>query len=206
MVQTGDQDYLSAGYVITQPVTLSPERMDPLPPVLLSLSPAVTPVVPDAWALEWVLDSEAAAERCTAAECIAIAPTDLEALIQRVTARFDAGEFGWTCVFSSLDLARTFIQRFLPQATDVVLLGMGMRRAIAPAFVEANTPPTGIGTWGYVEMLQRRQALPPAENRSGLRWWVWGATCTPGSAMNGTAGNSLCAQADSGCWGRSTKG
>jgi len=166
MAQIGNQDYLSAGYVLTQSVRLLPEQVDPLPPEILSLSSEVASCVPDTWALEWTAYS--VAERRTAADRFAIAPTDLEAVIRWVTARFDAGEFGWPCVFYSLDLARTFIQTFLSHATDLALLGMGVQRDIAPAFVEANTPPPGIGAWGYVDMLQRREALPPGGEPLGF--------------------------------------
>ncbi len=166
MAQTDTQSYLSAGYVITRAVRLPPERTGPLPAEVLSVSPDIAVFVPDYWAVEWA--SCSMEERREEAARFGITAAELQAVMTWVTAHFGTDEIGWTHVFYSLDLARTFLQTFLPHADDLVLLGIGVHPDIAPAFLEVNAPPPGEGRWGYYEMLARREGLAPGGEPLGF--------------------------------------
>ena len=100
------------GYFLTRSVE-RPEYVsgDLLPPRLLSLSDCICDFVPDLWAIEWA--NTPAADRATKAGSHGIAEALLPEVIRWTTDRVKAGEFGWPCVFLSIQDAQAFAARFL---------------------------------------------------------------------------------------------
>jgi len=138
---------------------------DLLPPRLLSLSDCICDFVPDLWAIEWA--SISAAERAAKAGSYGIAQALLPEVIKWTTNRVNSDEFGWPCVFLSIQDAQAFAARFLTGSRDLSLLGIGLHEDIVDEFLEAEIPSTSEGTPGVYRVVSDGVELVPGGRELG---------------------------------------
>jgi hypothetical protein len=164
--ETHREKYLFGGYLVTRRVA-RPESMSAelLPAELLTASACIASFVPDVWSLGWTQVS--GEERESAAAALGLAPEGLSVLIDRVTAGFDDGEFGWPNVVKSSEALGELV-RLLPDSSEWVVLGLGLHERHVPRFLEENAPAERQGAGGVYEVLAGQAWLPEGGNIRGF--------------------------------------
>ncbi len=156
-------DFVSGGFYITKPME-RPEcfSRDLLPARILSVSPCISPFVPDVWAIEWT--SASREERLEKAGTFGIS-AEIHEVIPWVTSRFDK-EIGWPNVCYKIDTANEFRETFLSKAPDAIILGIGLHKSCIAKFVAFTKPPekesghAPIGESGVRFCVQQGTRLP----------------------------------------------
>lgn len=120
-----------------------------MPPHILTLSDCLATIIPSTWALSWANHTEA--ERLEELRTAGLPASSLNRVMSWVTEALDAGSFGWSNLFVSLDAARRFVAEFLPADDDAVLLGIALPEDTARSFLQtekpdAEAPPPGVYT------------------------------------------------------------
>lgn len=129
-------EYVSAGYYL---IRLS-KRADYMPPELmpdqiLSASSIICEHFPASWAIEWA--SANAEERSQKSAAFGISQNDLPRVIEWATG---SKEFGWPSAFYTLAGARKSRKQFIPNARDVVSIGLGLHRSNVEEFLNDARP------------------------------------------------------------------
>lgn len=89
---------------------------------------------------------------------------------------FDIEEIGWPNVFYSTPDAWEFIRRSLPEADDLVILGIGLHLTLVDAYLTEEQPPAGAkGASGVYEAISRGKGLDPGGENLGFE--VLGLEC-----------------------------
>jgi hypothetical protein len=160
------EDYVFAGYLVTQPVVRPPQMSrELLPDRLLTASSCIARFVPDTWSLEWT--STTGDERRKAARELGLDRAAVTALTRHVTDAFDENHFGWPNVVMSTEALVGLLRR-LPTTREWVALGLALRRDHVPGFLDENRPPEGTGAAGVYRLLAQRLALPEGGTNLGF--------------------------------------
>lgn len=130
-------DYISGGYYLTR-LGKRAEHMSPdlVPEGILSAS-GICECFPDTWAIEWASDDDQ--ERTRRAAAFGISPDELPHVISWATGSLFR-EFGWPSAFYDLDAARKAREKFLPDACDVIVIGLGLHSSYTNEFLDAARP------------------------------------------------------------------
>ena len=159
-------EIIAAGYyvarVLETPAALAHEL---LPERVLTLSPCLTEFFPDAWAIEWVTNSDA--ERLAAASALGIPSHLVPAVVRHMTDALSALQLGWPGVWLSLTAGRAAANDFLPDSSDFALLGLGVPGDLVESLSSAVEPKPGEGPSGLYQTLSRRAPLEPTGDPAG---------------------------------------
>jgi len=165
-------DEIASGYLILRrmprPVYSSSGL---LPASVVSVSECICPRFPDTSAIDWVQASEE--NRSDALCAVGLASQGHAAARAWATDRFGA-DFGWPGVFYSAEAALEARDRFLPDARDLAVVGLGLPSFWLEEFLENATPPPAAegfspqGESGYLETARRREALSAGHRRLGF--------------------------------------
>ncbi len=166
MVNLADR-LLAGGYSISR-AAARPVRAsaDLIPDQVLSASTRICETVPDLWAIRWA--SIADAERVAAASRFGIPVEVVPRVIEWFTDHLDANTAGWPNVFFYLDVAREFVHKFLPDADEVVIVGIGLPERFANDFLSNESSGPRMAVSGVYEMIRRGNAPDPSGRPLGF--------------------------------------
>lgn len=118
--------YISGGYMILLPAQRE-EWMDQelLPRTLISASGCICETIPDVWALS--TSKESWKERKQIAAPFGVPARKVRRLISWVTTEWGENRLIWPDRFCSADSASEFAGMFIPDPSELVLLGIGLR-------------------------------------------------------------------------------
>jgi hypothetical protein len=141
-----------------------------LPPGLLTVSPCLADIAPDAWAIEWASVDET--ERLARAAAFGIDAHHLPDAVRWATNHFDGGGFVWPNLFLNAAAAREFHRRFV--TAGVRLLQMSLPEQMVESFLALTTPPppqpgfNPVGSIGVHEALAQRATLTDLDGQRGF--------------------------------------
>ena len=160
MVNIDLKDFVSGGYYLIKPANRA-ECMSAslLPSRILSASSCIVDMIPDSWAVEWA--NYSSDERQKAAISFGITQEQLPTVVEWVTGHLAANQIGWPDTFFSIELARAFLHRFLPDGEEVVLTGIALPREMVNEFLIEEKPASNEGTPGAYEAISRHEPLAP---------------------------------------------
>jgi hypothetical protein len=133
----------------------------------LTASACLAEMAPDDWALDWVNTEPERREQHAAR--LGIRPGELPAVMRWATDHF-GGRLRWPNVFTDLEIARAFRDRFL--TADTHLLGIGLPADLVDGFMAMAAPPpqqpgyAPVGATGVYEVLA---AGKPLEGDGAIR-------------------------------------
>lgn len=139
---------------------------DLIPDQVLSASTGICETVPDLWAIRWA--SIADAERVAAAARFGIPPDVVPLVIEWFTDHLDADTAGWPNVFFYVDVAREFVHKFLRDAGEVVIVGIGLPESFANDFLSNESSGPRMAVSGVYEMIRRGHAPDPSGRPLGF--------------------------------------
>jgi hypothetical protein len=174
MDQSLISQHISGGYFLAKYLK-RPDSMpaDLLPDRILSASNCIADI-PDAWAVKWANYKES--DRREEAAKFGITPEILPQVIEWVTSGLESQLIGWPVVFYSLETARKFAQRFLPNDSDLALIGIGLLPQLATLLLREEKPPDNHGTPGIYEAIGQGISLEPGGEVLGFEvlGYEWG--------------------------------
>jgi hypothetical protein len=149
-------DYYCGGYFLIRANTSGYNADRPLlPDKIISLSECICPNLNIRWG--WILgDKEAAL-------AFGIQEDKFDEFKEWSGTAHDV-ELGLWSVFYSLDYARRFIKQFLPDASDLYLIGSGLHKELEPAFWQGQLFDV---FWGQSRGVLREQSSPKKEQHYG---------------------------------------
>jgi len=135
------EEYVSAGYYITKfvgrPAYVSKELM---PDKMISLSTCIGKYFPNDWAIEWVKGDEK--NKLKSAEDFGISAEKFKEVSKSITNLFDEKDkFGWPNVCFTLKIAKELVRQYIPDQSDVVIIGVGLHKSYVDEFCETAKPP-----------------------------------------------------------------
>src|SRR5262249_41522413 len=149
---------VAGGYILVVPLTVPEFLANPrLPPELITASSDLTAVGPGPWALPWGDQHDSDRQERVA---FGIDGASLPELSAWVEAKRNTGEWGWPRIFTELQAAHEFVARFQPIGAPRIV-GLGMAVEFVDQVLADHPDEPGMGTYGYVETLRRRQPLAP---------------------------------------------
>ncbi|MBI2837051.1 MAG: hypothetical protein HYX75_01955 [Acidobacteria bacterium] len=159
--------FVSGGYSISRR-SPRPERVsaDLIQAQILSASTCICETVPDLWAIRWA--SIADAERVAAAARFGISSESVPLVMEWFTGHLDANTAGWPNVFYYLDVAREFVLRFLQDAGEYVILGIGLPERFVNDFLSNESSGPRLAVSGVYEMIRRGNAPDPSGRPLGF--------------------------------------
>lgn len=135
---------ISGGYFISRLVP-RPAGADAelLPAALLSASDCLCPHIPDYSLLAWATSGEEG-RMVRLLNAFQLPIPAAEMLVDWVTHEYER-EVGHPNIFYNLSTACEVARNFFPNRPDVIVCGLGLPRALGPAFLRTTRPP-GFGT------------------------------------------------------------
>jgi hypothetical protein len=129
----GDEALVLGGFIVVRPV-LRTEHLDPalLPPKVLTASECVGVIAPSTWSIAWASCTDDERRRRLAR--FGLPESDLAEIVSWTTSHFDQG-FGSPNVFTSLDCARSFVDRFAASVSHVRLVALCLAECDVDAFL-----------------------------------------------------------------------
>jgi hypothetical protein len=149
---------VAGGYILVVPFTAPEYLANPrLPRQLITASWDLTAIGPGPWALSWVNQHDSDRQQRIA---FGIDEASLPEVSVWVEEKMRTGEWGWPRIFTGLQPAREFLVRFHP-SSEPTIVGMGMAAESVDEVLADHPDVPGMGMYGYVETLRRRQPLAP---------------------------------------------
>jgi hypothetical protein len=148
-----DSLFRSGGYFLTRPVTRDDGFMstDLLPPTIMSLSNCLAK-----FAFEFWWNEENAAEALE----FGVPEDRLSDLVAWYRSRFER-DLGAPNVAFARSVIHDFLDQFVEDATELVILGCGLSAEHRTLLLEHARSPAGLGEYGVFEMLDRNVPLEP---------------------------------------------
>lgn len=147
---------VAGGYILTVPLTVPEFLATPrLPPVLITASSDLTAIGPGPWALSWVNQDDSDRQERVA---FGIDDASLQEVSAWVDGKMNSGEWGWPRIFTGLEAANEFLARFQPVGAHRII-GLGMAVELVEQVLADHPDESGMGRYGYIETLRRRQPL-----------------------------------------------
>jgi hypothetical protein len=149
---------VAGGYILVVPLTVPEWLANPrLPSQLITAASDLTAIGPGEWALSWVNPHDSHPQERAA---FGIDDASLPEVSEWVEEKMSTGEWGWPRIFTGLPTAREFLARFHPTGAPTIV-GLGMAAEFVDDLLADHPDEPGMGTYGYVETLRRRQPLAP---------------------------------------------
>lgn len=148
------EEFVTGGYFLVQPFTRHPESPpeflppDVVRPPVITVAPCFATVLPSQGLIDLggrMLDATDRVECEVAAAAWGIPPAQADEVVQWMGERRERGGIHCADAFAHPDVAREFTRRFVPASIDARLLGIGLHRSTAPAFLEAVRRDAGLG-------------------------------------------------------------
>jgi hypothetical protein len=175
-LRMNELDVVSGGFYV---VLLAPRPTGRgeawLPERILTMSPCLTQFFPDAWAIEWVAQSNA--ERLASAAKFGLNESVLADVVRSMTAALNEGEIGFPNVWRSIVAARATARQFLQRRDDLLLVELGIPTEFAAHLIDDLRPGPGLGSTGLYDCLVAK--LPIHEGGVPLGWELLGAELGP---------------------------
>jgi hypothetical protein len=147
---------VAGGYLLVVPFVVPEWLANPrLPALMISADAFLAAIGPGPWALPWVDQCEThRQERADFGIDDATLP-DVSAWVEEMR---EAGEWAWPRIFTGLEPAREFLDRFHPTGAPKIV-GLGLPPEFLDEVLDEHPDVPGMGVDGYIETLRRRQPL-----------------------------------------------
>jgi hypothetical protein len=147
---------VAGGYMLVVPFVVGEWLANPrLPARMITADAYLAAIGPGLWALPWVNERDTYREEQAT---FGIDDAALPEVFAWVDKKRNLGEWSWPRIFTALEPAREFLDRFHPSGAPTIV-GLGLPIEFVDEVLEEHPDVTGVGVDGYVEMLRRRQPL-----------------------------------------------
>jgi hypothetical protein len=150
------QEYISAGYTITQAID-RPEWMsaDLLPASILSLSDCISGFIPNWWTFKWATATND--KRRMEAERLGIGADNIPSIMQIVEDQEANKSIGWPNILFALESVQRYLS-VLPRNNKWRILGLSLQKNSADIYLKDCIPGDNIAEWGVYSRLRKGQA------------------------------------------------
>lgn len=139
MMSVSLNEFIAGGYFISKPVPCDAGRSeDLLPEMLLSYSGCICSHLPESWMFYWM--TEEPESRIQNAGVYGISPEHAVAAIEWTTVQYQNNRVDYPGAFNSLDIAREFSSKYMPEQTEYSVYGLGLHKSFALDFLQKGKP------------------------------------------------------------------
>jgi len=161
------------GYRLARPFRPEGDWRSPrVPAEVVTVCSCLAVVGPGPWALPWVTATDLG--RLDEATALGVPADRLAEAMRWTDGQLAAGGWGWPEVFATPEVARAFVERFVPEPGDLRLLGVALPVDAVPAYLADHPLPTDPSTGVPAVDAAVRSGLPPAPGGTVLGHEVLG--------------------------------
>lgn len=159
-----DQFYCGGYFLAKRVHSLDKEvPFDEMPSSFISLSRCLTVILPDTWAIDWVVFDEK--ERKRKAREFGLSPYAMIKMIETVTRLFESDSIGWPGLFNDLDDCISLADKHFDNSEDIEVLGIGVHKSLSQKLISYEENSDYSSKNGIPSLVASKKAL----DQSGIK-------------------------------------